>query len=283
MTTPMRAVLFTGYLVGLAALYAGPIQALIDLSRTNPTASHVVLVPLVSVALVMLKRRAIFSSTAWGWRAGSAVIAAGAALGFYGRGLEGDALSVTTAGLVVATIGGFLLIFGRAATRAALFPLAFLLFAVPIPGVVLAHLILYLKKGSTAAVASLFDLTTTPYHRDGFVFALPAFNIEIADECSGIRSSIALLLTALLAGHLFLRSGWKQALLVAVTFPVAILKNGIRITTLSLLASHVDARYLTGQLHHEGGIVFYVITLGLLAPIFLVLKNSERVLQKENS
>ena len=57
--------------------------------------------------------------------------------------------------------------------------------------------------------------------------------------------------------------------------PLAIIKNGIRIVSLSLLAEHVDAGYLTGQLHHEGGIVFFLLTLGILAPFFILLQRSE--------
>jgi exosortase len=146
---------------------------------------------------------------------------------------------------------------------------------VPIPDSVVDGATRFLKSGSTEAVAWLFKLTGTPYHREGFVFTLPKFVIEIADECSGIRSSIALLLTALLAGHLCLTSPWKKAVLVAVILPLAILKNGLRIATLSLLAIHVDAGFLKGQLHHEGGIVFFLVTLGILAPIFILLQRSE--------
>ena len=65
-----------------------------------------------------------------------------------------------------------------------------------------------------------------PYYREGFVFSLPNVAIEVADECSGIRSSIALVLTALLAGHMSLVTGWKKVVLVAVALPLTILKNG---------------------------------------------------------
>jgi len=107
------------------------------------------------------------------------------------------------------------------------------------------------------------------------VFSLPMFAIEVADACSGIRSSIALLLTGLLAGHMFLRDSWAKACVVAAILPVTILKNGIRIVTLSMLAIHVDPEFLTGQLHHEGGVVFFVLGLVILAPVLAVLRKSE--------
>ena len=153
----------------------------------------------------------------------------------------------------------------------------FLGFTIPIPQPVLDVAVAVLKKGSTEAVAGLFTVTGTPYHREGFVFSLPTFAIEVADECSGIRSSIALLLTSLLAGYMMLTSPWKKLLLVLVILPLTIFKNGIRIVTLSLLAMHVDPEFLTGQLHHEGGIVFFLLALVLLFPLFAVLRKSETV------
>ena len=179
------------------------------------------------------------------------------------------------AGLVVSWVGGFLLFFGRDAARAALFPLLFLAFTIPIPEPVIDSATQVLKNGSTETVAGLFTLTGTPYHRDGFVFALPGFFIEVADECSGIRSSIALLLTGLLSGHVFLRDSWAKTCVIAAVLPITILKNGIRIVTLSLLAMHVDPGFLTGQLHHEGGIVFFLLGLLILAPILVLLRKSE--------
>jgi exosortase/archaeosortase family protein len=107
------------------------------------------------------------------------------------------------------------------------------------------------------------------------VFTLPNLAIEVADECSGIRSSTALLLTSLLAGHAFLDSPWRKALLVLLVLPTTILKNGIRIVTLSLLSLHIDPAFLEGQLHHEGGILFFVLALAILAPVLILLRRFE--------
>jgi exosortase len=184
-------------------------------------------------------------------------------------------LSISVAGLVVAVVGGFLFAFGRHAFRAALFPLCFLVFTVPLPSFVIDGATQLLKVGSTEVVAWLFTLTSTPYYREGFVFALPTAVIEIADECSGIRSSIGLMLTGFLACHTFLQRGWTRAVLLGVVLPMTVLKNGIRIVGLSLLAMYVDPEFLTGQLHHEGGIVFFLLALALLAPVLIVLRRLE--------
>jgi exosortase len=114
-----------------------------------------------------------------------------------------------------------------------------------------------------------------PFLRDGMVFRLPGQAIEIAKECSGIRSSLALMLTTLLAGYLNLRSNTHRILLTAIAIPLAILKNGIRITALTILAVRVDPGFLTGRLHAEGGVVFFVIALLLLGGALRLLQRLE--------
>lgn len=278
MKTSQRTILFSIYGLCLIAANAGVLRGLIDLSRQNDTASHHILIPFVTLVLIYRQRDVVFSAVRSAWPAGLSVILTGLALALWGGryGVSGrDSLTVMVAALVVMWIGGFLLLYGRDAFRAALFPLLFLGFMVPIPSTVLAGAIQFLKTGATEIVAGLFTLTATPYYREGFVFSLPHFAIEVADACSGIRSCIALLLTSLLAGHMFLTSRRNMAILVATAVPIAIVKNGIRIVSLSLLAMYVDPGFLTGQLHHEGGIVFFLLALVIQAPLFVLLRNSE--------
>jgi len=146
---------------------------------------------------------------------------------------------------------------------------------VPLPDSVLAWTISLLQSASTELSYLFFTALRVPVLRQGFLLSLPGLTIEVAKECSGIRSSIALFIVCLLAAHLFLRTAWKKFFFVALAFPLAIIKNGIRITTLSMLSIHVDPSFLTGRLHREGGFVFFLLVLGMLAPILLRLQQSE--------
>jgi exosortase/archaeosortase family protein len=87
---------------------------------------------------------------------------------------------------------------------------------------------------------------------------------------------MALFITCLIAAHLFLRTPWKQLLFVLLAVPVALIKNGVRIVTLTLLSIYVDPSFLTGSLHHKGGFVFFLLALAILAPVLLLLEKSER-------
>jgi exosortase len=281
MTLGGRVAVCTASCLCVIAANFGALRSLEVLSRQDATASHVLLIPFVSLALIVQQRRSIFASVRWDLAAGLALIVTSLAVlwiavsVYQPSGGYDDTLSIAALAIALQLIGSFVLSFGREASRAALFPLLFLGFMVPIPGSVLNPAVSFLKRGSTEMVAGLFTLTGTVYHRDGFVFSLPNVVIEVADECSGIRSSLALVMTVLLAGHMFLTSAWKKAILVLAVIPLTIIKNGIRIVSLTLLAVHVNPSFLSGQLHHEGGILFFLLALALLSPLFRLLQRSE--------
>jgi exosortase len=130
--------------------------------------------------------------------------------------------------------------------------------------------------GSTEATYGFFKLTGVPVLREGFTFNLPGMSIEVAKQCSGIWSSIALFITSIVAGQLFLRTGWKRVILVLSIFPITIFKNGLRIVTLSLLGTYVDPGILGSELHKSGGIPFFFVALMLLAPILFWLRKTEK-------
>jgi exosortase len=288
MTRASRHVLFGAFTLTLLGVHVGAVRRVIELSLHDATASHLVFVPFMTLALLYNRRDLLFTAeppglaaASWNlggliglsWVAGALAPAAGPVY----------ALTLVAAAMATAWVAGFAACYGALSFRAGLFPLLFLGFAIPIPSTFVDVAVLLLKSGSARVVAALFSLTGMPFHRSGYVFALPALRIEIADQCSGIRSSLALVMTAVLAGQLFLTTTWKRVLVVLVAVPFAVVKNGFRIVALSLLATYVDPGFMTGALHHEGGIVFFTIGLAVLAPFFLALSRSEPALTREHS
>jgi exosortase len=277
----VRNVLFGLLVTAVLAIFSTPLTTLLQFSFRQEHYSHIVLIPLVSAALVILDRRQIFSHLQKNWLPGFATLTAGLLLAAFGHRPPGamsvnDQLSVTMFGVVLAIIGGFVLCYGLRAVRAALFPLSFLFLAAPIPDAFLRLAIAWLRAGSAEVSYVLFELAGVPALRSGFTFSLPGVTVEVAEECSGIRSSLALLITSLLIGHLMLRSVWAKGALVLATLPLLVIKNGIRIVTLSVLAVYVDPRFLSGNLHQRGGIVFFVISLAFLALFLRWLQKSEQ-------
>jgi exosortase len=274
--------------LGFALLCLFPFALAWDLTRalatlvwTNDTFSQIPLIPLVSLFLVYGSREEIFSEVSFGWITGAALITPG--LGFLiaarldvGQLGSANQATVFMFGIVLIWMGAFALFFGTRAFRAARTPLLFLLFAVPIPEPLLSKLIAFLQKESADAAAAFFSLGRVPYLRRGLIFDLPGVSIQVAEECSGIRSTLALFITTALAGALFLKSNWRRLLLLVVVVPIAIVKNGLRIATLSTLAIYVNPAFLTGNLHHHGGVLFFLIALVPMALLLIFLEKQER-------
>jgi len=273
--------LYLGWILASCLLFLHPLTAFVSYSRASENGSHLILIPVISAWVVFLERDRIFKALGSDGPVGSLLLAAAAvvALAAFSMGSRLSAvnqLSLYIFALLLVWVAGFAFFFGRRSLERARFPLVFLLLTIPIPDFILDKVIYLLQKGSAEITAVLFDWSGVPVLRDGFVFHLAHVNIEVARECSGIRSSLALLILAILVAHFYLDTFWKQLVLVIAGLFVMILKNGVRIVTLTLLASYVDPGFLYGRLHHEGGVVFFVLALLMLAPLVWLLERSER-------
>ena len=265
--------------IGLVFFFIPAVQ-LLRMSFRSELYSHIPMIPLISLSILVFNRKRIFSETRSGW-IGFGLIALGLATlpgaDRIGGLEENDYLSMVMAGAVLWVIGGFVAAYGSKTFREAMFPLLFLIFVIPIPKFILDPFVELLQVWSAHAAYFLLSLSGVPLHRDGFVFALPNITIEVAPQCSGIRSSIALIITSVFAGYLFLRNGWSRLILVLSFFPITIFKNALRIVTLSLLASYVDTSFITGSwLHKSGGIPFFAVGLALMAPVLWALMKVEK-------
>jgi exosortase len=275
-----RWALFGG-LTALLALIGLPVLAtLFRFALHDETFSHMLLIPAISLYFFWRKRREISHNAGNArWPGGIMLLLGGA--GYVVVAIlnpmmaESDGLSVRMALLWTAWIGAFLLAFGASGARRALFALGISLFMIPIPAAALNLIIETLRHGSALSVSALFSMLGVSYIREGAtVFHLGTVSIDIAPECSGIRSSIALAITALIAGQLFLTRFRHKAILVGASIILMMLKNGIRIVTLTLLAEHVDSAWLThSALHSRGGIVFFGIAVLLLLAVLALLKH----------
>jgi exosortase len=208
------------------------------------------------------------------------VILAGILFYWFGQYLSlsviGEASLVPTIlSFVVSVEGAFILCFGGEALRRGRFAFLFLFLTVPLPTSVLNEAVYQLQSGSTFLAERIFQFLSVPVLRDNFVLYLPGLQIEVAKECSGIRSSTALLIIAIWASHVYLKQLWTKGLLLAVAAPLAIFKNSVRIVTLCLLALHVDPGFLSGRLHRDGGVVFFLFTLLLLGCVLQGLRFAE--------
>jgi exosortase len=260
-------------------VFHGWLAAWLRLAWHDERYSHLLMIPLISAVLLYGTRREVFAAVAtasdgvYVATAGALVCAIGSATFLYLG--EFERLFVVMLGLLTFGAGVFRFYYGRRAWRTARFPIAFSLFMVPVPGAVLERCVHFLQNGSALVVEGLMTMLQVSYLRDGLRFAMPGLQIEIAKECSGIRSSIAMLILVVLMAHFSLRSWWRKLLLVASIIPLVLFKNGLRIVTLSWLAIKVDPGFITGSLHHRGGFVFFGLTFLLVFALNWALQRWE--------
>jgi exosortase len=259
--------------------FFGSLRDLIQLSLQHDYDSYTPIIPLIVAYLIFIDRKQIFSQKGTAIF-GLPIMVIGILLLFAARHIgllleNRDVLAFEIFSLVVLWIGGFLLCFGLKSFRAAVFPLAFLFLTIPIPGAALDRIILFLQAGSANVAYGLLKFFGVPVARDGFVFHLVTIDIEVAKECSGIRSSLSLFITGILAAYFLLRKGWTRVVLMISLLPLVILKNGIRIFTLSTLSVYVDKHILDSDLHKKGGYLFFILALLIAGGIIVVLRRIE--------
>jgi exosortase C (VPDSG-CTERM-specific) len=264
-------------LLALVFVFAFPILRMGQFVLTNDLYSYVLLVPLVSGYIFWSggSRLGVGSAARCVRMAGLMGFGGALSLGFAfwvragGRaGETQDFFSVVILAFVFLAAAVVAGCSDAATLRRAAFPLGFLVFFAPFPTQVERVFEDFLQHGSAPPAAWLFSLAGTPYFKQEMVFQLPGITIQIAPECSGIRSTIVLFMTSLLAGYLFLRSPWKRGLLVAFVLPLALVRNGFRIFTIGELCVHIGPHMIDSDIHHKGGAIFFALSL---LPFFLVL------------
>jgi len=267
-----------------------PLTSSFALALRDDQYTHILLILPMSAALIFLDWKApnpssglatsLGSVSLGSASLGSVLLVVAASVTFYVRWRVvaipfDERLSLNMLALVVWWIAAFILCFGTSAFRRELFPLCFLFGMAPLPGFVLNLIVILLQQGSAAVAHFLFVVARVPVEQEGLLVHIPGLTVEVARECSSIRSSSMLLVTTMVLAQLLLRSPWQKALVIAVAIPLSVAKNGLRIFVIAMLATRVDPSFLTGRLHREGGIIFFLIALGAVFLLLWMFRRGE--------
>src|SRR5271165_399025 len=272
------------YLFLLTLLFLQSLIRLTVYAAQSDLDSYILMVPFISGYLLYIdrgRRPAMYRSSIAGTVAmgGIGIAALAAGIGWRGSLSMNDGLALMALSFVSFVVAGRFLFLGSKWMASRAFPIAFLLFMVPLPDAAVNWLEKASVLGSAEIAALYFRLTGTPVARQGTVFELPGIVLQVAQECSGIRSSWVLFISGLLASHLFLRTWWRKTVLVAFVIPLGILRNGFRIAVVGLLCVHVGPHMIDSVIHHRGGPFFFALSL---VPLFLLLWWLRRQEQRLN-
>ncbi len=264
------------FAIVLLVVFAWPLFMLISYVAGSQLHSYVLLIPFVSAYLLYLRRdqlpknySADLPLTLVSLTAGLSLLALAYSLDFIATApTNNDRIALLTLSFLCCLAAGGFFFLGRDWMKAAAFPLAYLIFMVPMPDPMADALEMASKTAAAEVANVLFYLSGTPFLRAGPIFQLPNITIEVAQECSGIRSSWVLFMTSILAANLFLKTPWRRFALIAFVIPLGVLRNAFRILVIGLLCVNVGPQMIHSLIHRRGGPVFFALSL---IPLLLAL------------
>ena len=189
------------------------------------------------------------------------VVAMGAGLGLHALGFAAQQTRVSIGALLIFTWGVMRFVGGRRWGRAALFPLGFMVFAIPFNALDSAGF--WLRLWVIRASAGLAHAAGIGVLENGTQLVAPdgRYQYDVAAACSGVRSLMALLALSLLAGYLNFRSWWRRGALLVLCFPLIYVGNVARISSIIFVAQWRGQAW--GERAHDVmGYGVFVIVLG---------------------
>lgn len=262
-------------IISLAILYFSVIQRLVADWIQLPDFSHGFLIPFVSFYFVYERRKELFALNPSGYWAGLPLLIFGILLFLLGN-LATEYFTMRFSLMVV--IGGIILfLLGKEYFRTLLFPLLYLIFAIPIPSILMDRITFPMQLFASKVAANTLYLMGIPILREGNVMVLANTSLEVAEACSGIRSLISLLALSVVFAYISQKVTWKRVALVLSTFPIAIIANAARVSGTGILAQYYGDKVAQGFFHGFSGWILFVVAFVCLFLLGTLLSRIKKV------
>ena len=229
---------------------------------TDPDYSHGFLVPLLALYFLWERRRQLLTLPVTPNIAGIGLLGFGLLMLVLGS--VGAELYLQRTSVIVVIAGLVLLLLGSASLRMLAFPIAFLLFMVPLPAIVVNAIAFPLQLFAAKTAAFCLFNFGIPVLREGNVIVLAGTTLEVAEACSGIRSLQALLALGTVYAYFTQSVMWKRWVLVLLSIPIAIVANAFRVSGTGILAHYRGAQAAEGFYHTFSGWLIFLVAFALL-------------------
>lgn len=246
--------------VAFLVLFAEPLRTLMRDWWNNPDAGHGLL--LAPVALWLMWRAGLVRDTPRPWIGGAVVVVA--VLMRLASGLAAELFTMRFSAWL-ALVGIIVLSCGLRQLRHWWLPLTLLVLAIPLPGVITNSLAIPLQFRASQLGTALIAWRGIDVQTAGNVILIPGQRLFVAEACSGLRSLTALISLGVMVGGLYLRSLPGRGVLLALTIPIAVVVNAVRIFLTAFLMYFVDPSLGEGFMHSSEGWALFVGALGLVA------------------
>ena len=144
---------------------------------------------------------------------------------------------------------------------------------IPLPALVYYQLTFPLQLMASRLGAQGLVMVGVHTLRQGNLLIHPNVTLEVVEACSGVRSLFSLLAAAVAYVYLAESSMWKRALIVALTIPIVILSNGLRLVATGVLSFVYGPKVDSGPTHIALGLAFFVLAFLLIIAIHRLLRH----------
>ena len=253
---------FLGVLIAIAG-FNGALLELVHHWADREEYSHGFLIPFVAAWMLWVRRGALSASIgppAW---TGPVLIALATVTHIIG---ELSAISILSqVSFVLALMGLVLGLGGNSLLRAAFIPIAFLLFAIPLPSFIDSMISLKLQFISSELGTLFISIFGIPVYLDGNIIDMGYYKIQVVEACSGLRYLYPLMSLGFLSAYFFKAPLWERALVFLSSIPITIVLNSIRVGMVGVTVNYWGSEAADGLLHFFEGWVIFLACGGLLA------------------
>jgi len=259
-------------LLGLAGiillLYLQTFMWLLESWLYDPFYSHGFLVPVISIIIIWSRRGELKNITLKRDPLGVYIFTLGLIL--YAAGFLWKSFFLSGVSGIPLITGLILHFYGRELMNKILFPVCFLIFMIPLPG--LYGVSFYLQHFTAISAAAISQALGAGVYANGLEIQVAGCQIIIGIPCSGLRSIISLLMVACVFVYLIRGSVQRKAIILFSALPIAIISNVIRVTLAILIADYFGCDAATTFFHDFSGIFLFVISIIMLIIISKILK-----------
>ncbi len=214
----------------------------------------------------------------WGLPAdGAPVVGLGVmalAMGVYVLGRSQGIDTLEGASHILALMSCMLLLRGWAGVRVMWFPLVFMIFMIPVPGIVAQMLTLPLKSAVSFCAENILHVLGYPMARSGVVLVVGPYQLLVADACSGLNSIFTLESLGLVYMKLMdYRSTARNLILAFMILPISFIANTTRVISLVLVTYYFGDEVAQGIFHETAGLILFSVALVLIYGFDLFLSK----------
>ncbi len=236
--------------------------------------SHGFFIPILSLYFIWRNRNDLKKTEITPDNKGLLLVILGALFYFFSK--VAHIFSFESYSMIIVLLGLVYLHAGKEMLKKLVFPVCYLIFMMPQPGIVYSNVNFYLRTLSTKASFAIIKMTGINVTREGNIINFPTYQLLIGTPCSGIVTLMTFAAASLAIGYVLQKSILKRAILFASSIIIAFAMNVIRIVATGVISHLFKVSSVPSSVHDWTGYIVLIIGVALLFKLNNILKTNDR-------